>query len=50
MGGRVQSVARCAGIVDEQRLGETLQPAVAIRERLAGRVVWNINSTAAGRW
>jgi len=44
----VQSIDRLWGVADGQRPSEPLQQVVAIRKRLRGRVVWNINSTAAG--
>ncbi len=43
-----QSLERFRGVLPEERVDEGLRIAEAARERLAGRVVWNVNSTAVG--
>jgi len=43
-----QAIGRFQPIVGDQPMNGLIQRAEAIRERLAGRVVWNVNSTAAG--
>ena len=37
-----------AQIIPAGEMGEALQSAAATRERLAGRVLWQVNSTAVG--
>jgi trehalose synthase len=44
----VQSLSRFEGLTSPERLGEALEVAEALRDRLSRRVVWNINSTAVG--
>ena len=43
-----QPLERFEAIVGEQRMIEARARAERLRERLAGRVLWNVNSTAAG--
>lgn len=44
----VQDLRRFGPIVDGDYLNELASAAEALRQRLEGRIVWNINSTAAG--
>lgn len=37
-----------AQVVSPREMGEALQSAAAVRERLSGRVLWQVNSTAVG--
>jgi len=41
-------VARLATVIGPERLDRLLAGAAAFRERVAGRVIWNVNSTAVG--
>ena len=43
-----QPLERFHSIVAAEALASALQAATRVRERLAGRVVWNVNSTAVG--
>ncbi len=44
----VLPLKRFAKVVGSKQMREALKVAAATRRRLAGRVVWNVNSTAAG--
>jgi trehalose synthase len=43
-----QPVQRFGALIGEERVREALEVAGSLRERLAGRVIWNVNSTAVG--
>jgi trehalose synthase len=43
-----QALARFQPIVGDDRMNGVARWAAVLRERLAGRIVWNVNSTAAG--
>jgi len=44
----VRSLERFRGVVPEEDLEEVVRTAARMRDRLAGRVVWHVNSTAVG--
>jgi trehalose synthase len=43
-----QPVERFVRIIGEEQIGKALEIAAALRKQLAGRVLWNVNSTAVG--